>query len=417
MQNMFDITQIRSDFPILARQIHGYPLAYLDNSATTQKPIQVLKAMDKFYREHNANIHRGVHVLSEKASKLYEQSRQTVAGFINAKFDEIIFTRNTTEAINLVAYSWGLANLKAGDEIILSITEHHSNIVPWQMITKNTGAKIKYIGLDESGNLKYEDSDDSLSSLLSPKTKILSLVHTSNVIGLINPVEQFFQKAKKFNPDILCVLDGAQSVPHLSVDVTKHKADFIVFSGHKMLGPMGIGVLWGRREILEKMDPFLGGGDMIGEVYTDHFTTNELPYKFEAGTPNVAGALGLSEAIRYLNKIGMENITKYEQELTAYCLEKLTQFPMLQVIGPKEINPKKAGIISFYHNKIHAHDLAQVLDSVGVAVRSGHHCAMPLHNYLGVQASCRASFYLYNSEEEIDRMIEGIKKAEKMFGV
>jgi len=415
--NMMNSNKLKSDFPILSRQIHGFPLAYLDNAATTQKPIQVLQALEDYYKQHNANIHRGVHVLSEEATQMYEQARQTVADFIGAKFEEIIFTRNTTEGLNLIAYSWGLANLKKDDEIILSIAEHHSNIVPWQIVAAKTGAVIKYIGIDELGNLILQGSEDSLERLLNEKTKILSLVHISNVIGIINPVEQFFGKAKKYNPDILCVLDGAQSAPHVNLDVVKLKADFIAFSGHKMLGPMGIGVLWGRKEILENMEPFLGGGDMIGEVYQDRFTTNELPYKFEAGTPNVEGAIGLAAAINYIRQIGWDNIVEHEKNLTSYCLEKLSKLNEVRIIGPKKMSAAKAGLISFYHEQIHAHDLAQVLDSVGVAVRSGHHCAMPLHEYLKISASCRTSFYFYNTKEEIDRMIEGIKKAEKIFRV
>lgn len=414
---MINVQQIRSDFPILFRKINGYPLAYLDNAATTQKPLQVLTALDDYYRYHNANIHRGVHVLSQEATYLYEQSRHVVANLISSKFEEIIFTRNTTEALNLVVYSWGLNNLHRGDEIILSIAEHHSNIVPWQIIAAQTGSLIKYIGLDKQGNLKLKGDKDSLESLLNSKTKVLSLVHISNVIGIVNQVEQFFTKAKKFDPDILCILDAAQSVPHIPVEVNKLKADFIAFSGHKMLGPMGIGVLWGRKELLENMKPFLGGGDMIGEVYQNHFTTNELPYKFEAGTPNVSGALGLAAAIKYLQNIGLSNIAKYEQELADYALGKLATFSSLHIIGSKQMNDHKTGLISFWHEQIHAHDLAQVLDSVGVAVRSGHHCAMPLHNYLGIQASCRASFYFYNIKDDIDRMIEGITKAEQLFRV
>jgi len=429
---MINIKNIKSDFPILSRQIHGYPLAYLDNAATTQKPNQVLEAMNKYYREQNANIHRGVHVLSEEATELYKQSRQTVADYIGGRFEEIIFTRNTTEGLNLLVYSWGLTNLKKGDEIILSIAEHHSNIVPWQIVAEKTGAKINYIeidpngelnldyGLEEPWNTKQKNNIGGLKHLITAKTKVVSLTHISNVIGVINPVEKIFKLAKEKDPKVLCVLDAAQSVPHLAVDVKKLKADFIAFSGHKMLGPMGIGVLWGKKELLEEIPPFLGGGDMIGEVYTDHFTTNELPYKFEAGTPNVAGAVGLASAINYLQKIGMENIAKHEKELTLYCLEQLKWFKNIHHIGPIYINPwneNKVGLVSFWHDKIHAHDLAEVLDSVGVAVRSGHHCAMPLHNYLGIQASCRASFYFYNTKEEIDRMIEGIKKAEKMFKI
>ncbi len=415
---MLNLSQIRSDFPILSRQIHGFPLAYLDNAATSQKPVQVLEAMVTYYRQHNANIHRGVHVLSEEATQAYEQSRQTVADFIGATFQETIFTRNTTESINLVAYSWGLANLKKGDEIILSISEHHSNIVPWQIVASKTGAVIRFIGLNEDGNLKLDGKDtDSFESLLNEKTKVISLIHVSNVLGLINPVEEIFQRAKKYNPEILCILDAAQSIPHLKIEVKKLKADFVAFSGHKMLGPMGIGVLWGRENILNEMEPFMGGGDMIAEVFTDHFTANELPYKFEAGTPNVGGAVGIGTAIEYLTTVGMDEVVKYEQSLVHACLDRLSILKHIHILGPNYITETKTGLISFWHDTIHAHDLAQVIDSVGVAVRSGHHCAMPLHNYLGVDASCRVSCYFYNTKDEIDRMIQGIVKAEKIFGV
>ncbi|MGI5827712.1 MAG: aminotransferase class V-fold PLP-dependent enzyme [Patescibacteria group bacterium] len=409
---MFDVHAVRSDFPILQKKINGYPLAYLDNSATTQKPRQVIEAISGYYENSNANAHRGVHTLAQEATVKYEESKKIVADFIGGKFEETVFVRNTTEAINLVAHSLGEINLRKGDEIILTQMEHHSNIVPWQIVAQKTGTFLKFIPLTDSGELDLQ----SLEQLLSPKTKILSLVHVSNVLGTINPVKQIIKKVKQYNREIICIIDGAQSVPHMPVSVKDLGCDFLAFSGHKMVGPMAIGVLWGKRELLEAMPPFLGGGDMISAVYWDKSEYNELPYKFEAGTSNIAGAVGLAEAVKYLQKIGMESIQEHEKELTEYCLEKLADIPEVTVLGPKD--PKnRSGLIAFEFKKVHAHDVAQVLDSVGVAARSGQHCCMPLHTLLNLNATTRASFYLYNTKTEIDQLIKGLQKVKTVFGI
>lgn len=411
----FSVSQIRQDFPILQRRIHNLSLAYLDNGATTQKPQIVLTAMDDYYQNHNANIHRGVHVLAEESTQIYEDSRKIVADFIKAKPEEIVFTRNTSESLNLIAYSWGLDNLKRGDEILVSVMEHHSNIVSWQIIAAKTGAVVKFINIDKEGNLLLTGAGNSLANLLSNKTKIVSLMHISNVLATINPIKEIIETIKKFNPEIICVVDGAQSAPHMPVDVKDLNCDFFAFSAHKMCGPMGVGVLFAKKQLLEKMSPFFGGGDMIAAVSTEGFEVGPIPEKFEAGTPNVAGAYGLATAIKYLQNVGFKNIAKQEKELTTYLIEKLSNFKDITILGPKDLK-LRSGLVSFYHQNIHAHDLAQVLDSVGVAVRSGHHCAMPLHKHLGVIASIRASFYFYNIKEEVDRLIEGLQKAVKIFG-
>jgi len=407
---MFNPSIVKKDFPILARNINGHPLTYLDNSATTQKPQVVIDAVSNYYRQHNANINRGVHLLAEEATRAYEEAREVVADFISAQREEVVFVRNTTEALNLVAYSWGLTNIGKGDEIILTQMEHHSNIVPWQLVAQKTGATIVYLPITTEGIL----DTSKLASLLSPKTKIVSLTHVSNVLGTINPVKQICKQVKSFNKNIVCVVDAAQSVPHMPVSVKDLGCDFLAFSGHKLCGPMGIGVLWGKRNLLEEMPPFLGGGDMISAVYWQKTEYADLPQKFEAGTPNVAGAVGLSAAIQYLQKIGLEDISMHEKELTRYLLEKLSDFPEVTVLGPSSLE-NRSGLVSFVFKNVHAHDVAQVLDSVGVAVRSGQHCCMPLHTLLNVSASTRISFYLYNTNADVDQVIEGLKKVRHVF--
>ncbi len=402
------------DFPILKRKVNGLPLTYLDNGATTQKPNQVIKAVTDFYKQHNANINRGVHTLAEESTQAYEDARDTVADFLKVDSNEIIFTRNTTESLNLIAYAWGLKNLHRDDEIILSIMEHHSNIVPWQIIAKHTGAVIKYINIDNNGELILI-GDNSLKSLLSNKTKIVSLTHVSNTLGTINPIEDIAKQIKQFNQDILVIVDGAQSAPHLPVNLSKTKIDFFTFSGHKMLGPMGIGVLWGRKQLLDSMSPFMAGGDMISEVYLDNTIYNKVPEKFEAGTPNVVGAVGLAKACKYLQDIGMQNIYQHELKLINYLYYQLTtKFPNIKILGPKDLS-KRSSLISFIHPTIHAHDMAEIFNSIGIAVRSGHHCTMPLHNHLNISASTRISVYLYNTLADMDKVVLGIKKAETIF--
>lgn len=408
---MLDTKKIRADFPILQRRINGHQLVYLDNAATTQKPQAVIDSLVDYYSLHNANIHRGLHTLAEEATTLYEEARLKIAKFIGAKSEqEIIFVRNSTEAINLVAYSWGRSFLQKGDEILLSEAEHHSNLVPWQILAKEKGAVLKFIKIDKDGYLDF----NSFENLLSQKTKLVSVAHISNVLGVINDVERIAVLAHRFNAKVL--VDGSQSAPRMPINVQKLGCDFFVLTGHKMLGPTGIGVLWAKKEILEEMPPFLGGGDMIREVYTDHFVANDLPQKFEAGTPNIADAIALGVAVDYLTKIGMDQIFQHEKMLTEYALSKLSSLSNLSVYGPKT-TVKKTGIIAFDVKGIPAHDLAQLLNEEGIAIRSGFHCAMPLHHLLKIPASARISFYLYNTKEEIDKLIEGIKKAKKIFKV
>jgi cysteine desulfurase/selenocysteine lyase len=399
---------IKRDFPIFKRKIHGKPLIYLDNAATTQKPRQVIEAIREFYENYNANVHRGVYRLSVEATEAYENARSKVARFINAKDSEIIFTRNTTEALNLVAYSWGLCNLKRGDRILLTEMEHHSNIVPWQLITKYTGAVIDYIPFDEEGLLVKEEID----RLLNLEPKIVSIIHVSNVLGTINNVKEIVEKAHKVGA--ITVVDAAQSVPHMPVDVKEIGCDFLAFSGHKALGPLGVGVLYGKRDLLEEMNPFLGGGDMISRVWLSGAEWNELPWKFEAGTSSVADAIGLGAAIDYLKSIGMDKVRAHEVKLTDYALKRLSEIPDIKIYGPRELD-KRGAVISFNLPGIHPHDLATILDEEGIAIRAGHHCAQPLVTKLGVAATARASFYIYNSESDIDALVEGLYKARRIF--
>lgn len=397
---------IRSDFPILSRKVHGRRLVYLDNAATTQKPRAVLDALRDYYERYNANVHRGIYRISEEATMAFERARDTVASFINARSrEEVIFTRGTTESINLVAHSWGRANLGPGDEIVLSVVEHHSNLVPWFLVARATGAQIRYIEL-EGGTL----SDDWP---ISPRTKIVAVTGMSNVLGILPPVERIVKAAHDVGAVVL--VDGAQLVPHLGADVQALGCDFLAFSGHKMLGPTGVGVLWGRRDLLEKMEPFLGGGDMIREVRLDGATWNDLPWKFEAGTPNVADVIAFGEAIAYLKKFGMDRVREHEKRLTAYALGKLQSDDRVVIYGPADPG-QRGGVISINFGELHPHDVAQVLDRVGVAVRAGHHCCQPLMRKLGVLGTLRASFYIYNTEEDIDVLIAGLGEVEKFFG-
>ena len=408
---MFDVTKIRQDFPILKRLINGKPLVYLDNAATTQKPHQVIDALVDYYSNHNANIHRGIHTLAEEATAMYEEARKKIAKFIGAKSTkEIIFVRNSTEGINLVAYSWGRTFLKPGDEIILSESEHHSNLVPWQLLAQEKGVKLLFVPINEEGLLDL----GYLQKILTGKVKLVSLVHISNVLGIINPVSEIGKMAHEMGAKFL--IDAAQSVPRMPIDVQDLNCDFLVASGHKMLGPTGIGFLYAKEELLEKMPPFLSGGDMIREVYLTHSEWNDLPYKFEAGTPNIADAIALGVGVDYLSILGMENVFEHEKLLTDYALEKLSEIKEVTIYGPKD-SLNKTGVISFSIKGIHPHDVAQILDEEGIAIRSGFHCAMPLHQKLKLPATCRASFYIYNTKEEIDKLIIGIYKSIKTFNI
>jgi len=411
---MLDTIQVRRDFPILKREINGHPLVYLDSGATSQKPNQVLEAERNYYEQHNANVHRGAHTLGDEATNLLMESRQATAKFIGASDQEIIFVRNTTEAINLVAYSWGLDNLKEGNVIVTTLMEHHANLVPWQEVGRRTGAKVEVVGLTPDGQVDMDDYRNKLK--LHPK--LVSFVQVSNALGTINPVAEMTKLAHKVGAVVL--VDGAQAVPHMRVDIGEIGCDFYAFSGHKMLGPMGIGVLWGKRALLEKMSPFLTGGGMINEVYTDHSTWAELPEKFEAGTPNVAGAVGLMSAIKYLEKLGlpaqagMDNVREHDKQLVAYSIQQLQKIKEIRILGPKD-SSQRSGSVSFEYQGVHAHDIAAILDSQGVAVRSGHHCTMPLHNSLGVVASIRASFNVYTTKGDIDALVEALKKVKEVF--
>ena len=406
---MFDVEAVRKDFPILQRQVHGRPLVYLDNAATTQKPRQVIDALVDYYENHNANIHRGLHKLAEEATEAYEGARAKVARFIRAPEGarSIVFTRNATESINLVANAWGRANLRAGDEIVLTVMEHHSNIIPWQLIAREKGAVIRYIDIDDDGRLRR----DQIEALIGPRTKMVAMVHASNVLG-INPVAEVAALAHRHGA--LMLVDGAQSVPNMPIDVAELGCDFLAFSGHKMAGPTGIGVLWARPELLESMDHFLGGGEMISRVTLEGATWNEVPYKYEAGTPNIAGGIALGAAVDYLENLGMANVRAHEKALTAHALERLGALPEVTVYGPKSAD-ERVGVVAFNYGDIHPHDLGQVLDQAGVAIRAGHHCAQPLMRRLGCVATARASFYLYNTPAEIDTFVRALSEAGRFF--
>ncbi len=404
-----DFKKLREDFPILKIKVRGKRFIYLDSAATTQKPIQVIEAINNYYKNFNSNVHRGVYYISEEATRLYEEARVKVARFINSGSPKtIVFTRNTTEAINLVAHSWGRKNIKEGSEILLTVMEHHSNLIPWQLLAKEKSARLKFIPVKEDGTLQLE----KLNELLTPETKVLAITHVSNVLGTINPIKEIIDIAHKNGTIVL--VDGAQSVPHIPVDVKELDCDFIAFSGHKMLGPMGIGVLYGKERILEKMEPFLGGGEMISQVWLDRAEWNEIPWKFEAGTPNVEGAVGLGKAIDYLNNIRLEKIQEEERKLTGYAMERLKEIDGIKIYGPQNTEIK-SGVISFNIENIHPHDVGTILDYEGIAVRVGAHCAQPLMARFNTSSMVRASFYIYNNEEEIDIMIDALKKAKEIF--
>lgn len=396
---------LRKDFDIIKND----DIAYLDSGATTQKPKYVIDAIKHYYEYDNANPHRGAYKLSIKATEVYDEAREKVKNFINAKdAREIVFTRNATESINLIAYSYGLNNIKKGDKIVISIMEHHSNLVPWQMVAKKTGATLEYIYTDENGYLKQED----IEKKIVPGVKMVGITQVSNVLGTINPVKEIVKKAHEVGA--VAIVDASQSAPHMKVDVQDLDADFLVFSGHKMLSPLGIGVLYGKEDILDKMSPFLFGGDMIEYVYEQETTFAEVPTKFEAGTQNVEGAVGLGAAIDYLNKIGMDNVEKIEKEVLSYAMEELQKLDFITIYGPKELE-NHAAVISFNVNKVHPHDVASVLDSENVCIRSGNHCAQPLLRYIGLDSTCRASFYIYNTKEDVDRLIKALKKTRDIF--
>ncbi len=401
----FDINKIRSDFPIFFDK----SLVYLDSAATTQKPKRVIDAVSDFYSNYYSNVHRGIYELSIKATEAYHSARLKIADFINAKdWRSIVFTGGTTESINLVAYSWARKNLNKNDEILISEMEHHSNIVPWQLIAKDTSAKLKYIPINTDGTLYLSNIDD----LINIKTKLVSIIHQSNVFGTINPIKKIINHAKKVNA--ITFIDAAQSIPHSHINVQDLDCDFLAFSGHKMLGPTGIGVLYGKTELLDSMTPFMGGGDMINSVTMSESTWNDIPYKFEAGTPNIAQAIGLGAAIDYLNSVGMEEIYEYEQSLLKIALNKLKSIDGLEIYGHR--NSENGAVISFNLEGVHPHDLAQFLDQDGIAVRAGHHCAQPIMDKLCVSSTIRASFYLYNTEKEIDKLCVSLRKTQSFFG-
>ncbi|MBV6452152.1 MAG: Cysteine desulfurase SufS [Anaerolineales bacterium] len=407
---MLNVNEIRKDFPILQRKTHdSVPLVYLDSTATSQKPTHVIEAMNEYYRRSNANIHRGVHTLAEEATAMYEAAREKIAKFVNApSARQIIYTRNTTESINLVAYTWARANLKAGDLVVLTEMEHHSNLVPWQMLQAERGIELDFIPVTENGLLDL----DAYKTLLSRTPKLVAFTHMSNVLGTINPAADIIRMAHEVGA--ITLVDGAQSVPHLKVDMQALDADFYAFSAHKMCGPTGIGALYGKAELLEAMPPFLGGGDMIKEVKLRSFKPNTLPHKFEAGTPAIAEAVGFGAAVDYLTKVGMENIAAHEHAITEYALERLEEIPGVKLFGPSA--DKKGGVAAFTFDGVHPHDVAQILDRDGIAVRAGHHCAQPLHEKFGIPATSRASFYLYNTKEEVDLLVNGIYKVKELFG-
>ncbi len=402
---------IKKDFPIVGKKINGKPLVFLDSASTSQKPRQVLEKVREFYENYNANIHRGVYAISEKATEEYEHVRTKVADLIGAQDpQEIVFTRGTTESVNLVAYTWGEANVKRGDNIVTTIMEHHSNFVPWQEVCKKKGAQFRVAPITKHGVLDLP----KLYHLVDKRTKLVAFTHASNMLGTIHPAALITRKIKTRNKNVTILIDGAQAVPHLAVDVQKLGCDFYVFSGHKMLAPTGVGVLWARKELLEEMPPFLTGGHMIIEVTTKYARWNDVPYKFEAGTQHIAGVIGLGAAIDYLTILGMAKVRQHEMELTRYAFSKLLRFPGIEIYGPTNIK-NRTGVISFNIRDIHSHDLASFLDEKGIAIRAGHHCTMPLHREaLGIEASARVSFYIYNTKEEIDRLVEGLYKAKKI---
>ena len=406
-KKIFDIENIRKDFPILSRTVYGKPLIYFDNAATTQKPKPVLDTLNTYYSHVNSNIHRGVHYLSDSATTEYECARRIVKEFINAKYvEEIIYTRGATESINLVTATYGRKFLKEGDEIIITAMEHHSNIVPWQILCEEKGCKLRVIPIDDNGDLLLDEFD----KLINEKTKFVSVVHISNSLGSVNDIEYILQKAKEVGA--VTLIDAAQSIQHTEIDVQKLDCDFLVFSGHKIYGPTGIGVLYGKKDLFEAMPPYQGGGDMIRSVSFEKTLYNDLPWKFEAGTPNIAGAIGLGSAIRYLQTIGMVQIAKYEKEILEYATAKITEVPKLKIVGTAK---KKSSVISFVFDEIHPHDVGTLLDRDGIAIRTGHHCTEPVMRRFGIPATSRASFAFYNTKEEIDVFVNSINKVVKMF--
>ena len=404
----WDLEQVRHDFPALSQRMHGKPLVYLDSAATSQKPRQVIAAVTRHYEKDNANVHRAIYELGERATEAYESARRKVAGFINANnWRSIVFTKGATEGINLVAYAWGRHNLRPGDEILITEMEHHSNIIPWQLLARDTGATLRYIPIADDYTLDLEN----LPQYITGRTRIVAVVHKSNVFGTVNPVIDIVQQAREVGA--LVLVDGAQSVPHFPVDVQALGADFLAFSGHKMLGPTGVGVLYAKTDLLETMEPFLGGGEMISMVNMQGATWNQIPWKFEAGTPNIAQAVGLGAAIDYLNNLGMDRIARYGDQLTLYARQVLSRIPSLTIYGHA---PTSSSALPFNVEGVHPHDLAQLLDQEGIAVRAGHHCAQPLMRRLGVAATTRASFYFYNTPDEIDCLAEGIEQAAAFMG-
>jgi cysteine desulfurase/selenocysteine lyase len=403
------VEQIRADFPLLKRHVNGKPLVFVDSAATSQKPTSVIEAIDSYYRHSNANIHRAVYELGEESTALYEGAKQRVADFVGARFEETIFTRNVTEAINLVSYTWGRQNVSAGDTVLITQMEHHSNIVPWQLLCQEKGAQLEYLTVGDDGKLDLGELD---AKLAGGDVKLVALTHVSNVLGTINPIAEVAERAHAGGAKVL--VDGAQAVPQMPVDVTRSGADFYGFTGHKMLGPNGIGVLWGRRELLEQMPPFLGGGDMIRTVGLDHSTWNELPWKFEAGTSAIADGVGLGAAVDYLSALGMEAVREHERDITAYALERLSALSGLRIFGPLDVD-ERGGAVSFVIEGVHPHDVAQICNSEGVCIRAGHHCAQPLMRRLGVPATSRASFHVYNLREDVDRLVEALERAKSVF--
>ena len=407
---MTDLRALRADFPILQREINGHRLIYLDSAATTQKPQSVLDAMDSYYRLNNANVHRGAHSLAGEATEMYEGARVKVARFIGSEAGQLVFTRGATTAINHIAYGWGLNHLKPGDKIIVTIMEHHANIVPWQIVARHTGAELVYLELNED----FSVDTTTLGEILSPEVKVIAFSGMSNVTGALGPIDVLSDAARSIGA--LSVLDGAQLVPHAPVDVSKLDVDFLVFSAHKMLGPTGIGAMWGKAERLEEMEPAEGGGEMINTVDRHESTWAPVPHKFEAGTPPIAEAVGFGAAVEYLEAVGMEAVQSHEREITAYALERLSEIPDLTIYGPTDV-ALRGGAVSFELGDIHPHDLATILDQDGIAIRAGHHCARPLMKYLDIPATARASFYLYNVPEEIDALVASLHKARKLFGL
>ena len=406
LKQLLNLKNIRKEFPVLCTKVHGKNLIYLDNAATTQKPNQVISSITDFYTRYNSNVHRGIHKLSELATRQFELAHKTVAKFINADFEEIVFTSGATESLNLLANSLG-SKLNSTDEVVLTIMEHHSNLIPWQQMSKKIGFKLKFIGITSDGKLDMNQA----KSLITKNTKIVSIVHVSNAIGTINPIKDLIDLAH--NVGAVSIIDAAQSVPHMTINVKELNCDFLVFSGHKMLGPTGIGVLYGKKTLLENMQPFLYGGNMIREVKLESSTWADLPEKFEAGTPNISGAIGLATAINYLTRIGMDSIESYEEELLNYASEQLSAIKGITIYGPKD---ERSCVLSFNVEGIHPHDISTLLDREGIAVRGGHHCTMPLMKILGLNGTVRASFYFYNTFEEVDMLVKAIIRARKVFG-